>query len=133
MIGTVVLVVVGLGAGVVLTLLRGNFMTPAEHRAGVGTWLHEEYWCPDGKSLPRRDGAKWETFESSYPAVVVAGGSVDGEFAYTVFFDVPQTQEWPSAVWADTNGNGRYNESDGPLQYSVLCPSGLHVGLEPAQ
>lgn len=126
-IGLVVLV-----NGVVEMLVRGNLMYPTDYTAGTGAWLTEEHWCPDGNTIkPQGRYERWLTFGLGYPIVVVAGGTPDGQFAYTLFRDVPPAPEWPSAVWADTNGNGDRDESDGPIRYAVRCPTGLAAGVQP--
>lgn len=123
-----VLVVVVIGVGVLIALMRSNFLTPAGYERGTGQWQTAvEDWCPDGETMAVRGtplaGQRWLTFERSYARVIVAGGEPDGPFAYTLFTDVPAGPEGvPSAVWADTDGNGRFHDSDGPLHYAVMCP-----------
>jgi len=131
-IATVIIGLAVLLGPFVQMLVRGNFMSPADYTAGTGAWLTEQHWCPDGSTIKPQDRfEQWLTFGRGYPIVVVAGGTADGPFAYTIFRDVPPGPEFLSAVWADTNGNGRFDESDGPIHHAVLCPTGLADGSQP--
>ena len=89
----IVMAIIGLVVfvnGVVEMLVRGNLMYATDYTAGTGAWLTEEHWCPDGNTVkPQGRYERWLTFGRGYPVVVVAGGTADGPFAYTIFRDVP--------------------------------------------
>ena len=74
-----------------------------------------DFW---GADCSKVDGGFGSTYvlTQDYSQVIVKAGS--GEFANTIFGDSPSAGE---TVWADTNGDGVFNEGDKGISHIIFC------------